>query len=98
MSVEIPVHLLKKLGSEMKMDVHWVDVKLKDGRLLRGLVVKGGRYITGSKLDPDGEGTLPFTTQEIVDLRRLHYIPRPLGMVITLFGKIFQWLAQERVK
>ena len=42
------------------MDVHWIDVRLRDGRIFRKLVVRGDRYITGRDDDPNGEGELPF--------------------------------------
>jgi hypothetical protein len=54
----------------MKMDVHWVDVKLVDGRKIHNLVVRGGRYITGKDTDANGEGLLPFETKDIALVRR----------------------------
>ena len=59
-----------KLGPEMKMDVHWIDVRLKSGKVLRNLAVRGGRYITGSASDPDGEGSVLFVATDIQDVRR----------------------------
>ena len=69
-AITIPNSLLPKLGPEMKMDTHWVDVKLRDGRVLRNLVVRGGSTITGRKSDPDGEGVLDFTSDDIAAVRR----------------------------
>lgn len=68
--LELPPPLRAKLGPEMKMDVHWVDVKLRDGRRFMNLVLRGGTYLTGRADDPNGEGALPFTAIEIVDIRR----------------------------
>ncbi len=66
----VPAHLLSNLGPEMKMDVHWVDVKLKDGRCLTNVVLRGGTYLTGRDQDPNGEGPLPFQSSDIVNIRR----------------------------
>jgi len=68
--IEIPNHLLSKLGPEMKMDIHWIDVKLKDGSVFNGLVVRGGKYITGFKNQKNGEGEVPFDKNRIKLLRR----------------------------
>jgi hypothetical protein len=56
-----------KLGPEHKMDVHWVDVKLRDGRKRYRMAVRGGRYVTGD--GPNGEGDLDFESADIVELR-----------------------------
>ena len=68
--IPIPEHLRSHLGPEMQMDVHWVDVRLRDGRCLSNLVVRGGCYITGRSDDPNGEGELPFTAADIWNVRR----------------------------
>ncbi len=68
--IEIPKHLLSHLGKEMKMDIHFVDVKLKDGTKLTGLVVRGRKFITGQKTDPDGIGQLDFEMEDILNIRR----------------------------
>lgn len=73
--IEIPAPLLGKLGPEMKMDVHWVDLKLRDGRVFRNLVVRGGRYITGRDQDAEGQGDLPFSSGDILKLRRRSFLP-----------------------
>jgi hypothetical protein len=69
-NILIPTPLRAKLGPEMKMDVHWIDVKLADGTKLMNLVVRGGSTITGRATDPNGEGPLPFVSADIVSLRR----------------------------
>jgi hypothetical protein len=69
-NIPIPEHLLGHLGPEMKMDVHWVDVLLKDQSMRKGLVVRGGQFITGRKADPQGEGTLDFASEDILNVRR----------------------------
>jgi hypothetical protein len=73
--IEIPQELRKKLGNEMKMDIHWIDVKLKNKKTYKKLVVRGGRFITGSSSDPDGIGDLDFTSSDIFDLRRTSWLP-----------------------
>ena len=45
--IEITEQFLSKLWAEMKMDVHWIDVKLNDSSVYSKMVVRGGRYITG---------------------------------------------------
>lgn len=69
-TVLLSAHLRAKLSPEMKMDVHWVDVKLVDGTTFINLVVRGGSAITGRATDPNGEGPLPFVSGDIVALRR----------------------------
>lgn len=69
-NIEIPLHLRAKLGAEMKMDVHWIDVRLKDGRAIYRLAVRGGRYITGFADACDGESALSFAAEDIINLRR----------------------------
>lgn len=69
-SIRLPPHICGKLGPEMKMDVHWVDVKLVNGMKLMNLVVRGGSTITGRAADPNGEGALPFESTDIVSIRR----------------------------
>jgi hypothetical protein len=73
--IEIPEALQKKLGPEMKMDTHWVDIKLQDGQVLKNLVVRGGRYITGYGIDPNGERLLLFRTTDIMKIRRHSIFP-----------------------
>lgn len=68
--IAIPEELIGALGPEMKMDVHWIDVRLSDGRQFNGLVVQGGRYITGRESDANGEGVLPFESEHIARIRR----------------------------
>jgi hypothetical protein len=73
--IEIPEMLRKKLGAEMKMDVHWVDVKLQDGRILKNLIVRGGRYITAQENATSEKGDLSFKSEEIVKIRRHSIFP-----------------------
>jgi len=75
--IPIPENLLDDLGPEMKMDVHWVDVKLSSGARFNNLVVRGGRYLTGRAEDPNGVGDLPFSSQDIVAVRRRGAFPWP---------------------
>lgn len=87
MKIEIPGSLREKLGPEMQMDVHWIDVELWDGRVYKKLVVRGGRYITGFENDPNGEGDVPFSTTDIKDINRESSIPRSLGSLFIFLGK-----------
>jgi hypothetical protein len=73
--IVIPEPLRYKLGSEMKMDIHWIDVKLSNGRTLKNLVVRSGTYITGHANDPNGEGALPFSSADIKAIRRHSFFP-----------------------
>lgn len=75
MRVEIPENLRERLGADMKMDVHWIDVKLRDGRVMKNLVARGRRYITGQSRDADGEGEVPFSTTDIQNIRRHSIFP-----------------------
>lgn len=72
--IEIPFHMLSSLGPEMKMDTHWVDVKLKNGRTVKNLVVRGGAYITGYADSPNGECVMNFRSDDIAKLRRHHLL------------------------
>ena len=67
--IEIPEHLVSSIGNELKMDFHAIDVRLKDGRVFPRLAVKGARYITGREGDLNGEGYLPFDTDDIANVR-----------------------------
>ncbi|KAB0292093.1 hypothetical protein F2P58_02875 [Vibrio fortis] len=68
--VEIPKLLLPNIGAEMKMDVHWVDVKLDTGVVHHKMVVRGGCYLAGYSSDKNGEGAVPFKSTQIVAIRR----------------------------
>lgn len=69
-ALKLPTHLTQKLGPEMKMDVHWVDVTLRDGRTFMNLVLRGGAFLTGRDTDPNGEGELPFISDDVAKIRR----------------------------
>lgn len=75
MPVKLPEKFKSDLGPDMKMDVHWIDVKLKDNRVLKNLVVRGRTYITGRIDDECGEGELPFESEDIVKIRRHSIFP-----------------------
>ena len=77
--IEIPFYLLPKLGVEMNSGVHLIDVELRDGRIHRNLVVKGGLYITGRSADHNGEGNLPFSSFDICDIHRHAFAYGKLG-------------------
>lgn len=67
--IRIPDSLQSKIGLEVKMDVHLIDIKLKDGQVVPSLIVRGHRYITGRRTDPEGEGLLSFKSDDILDVR-----------------------------
>jgi len=67
--IEIPANLTCRIGSELKMDFHVIDVRLKDGRFFPRLAVRGGRYITGREGDSNDEGQLPFIADDIAKVR-----------------------------
>ncbi|EGR4343813.1 hypothetical protein DDN83_15460 [Vibrio cholerae] len=73
--VEVPASLIGTLGAPMAMDIHWVDVKLKSGKVYRKLVVRNSRYITGRHCDPDGIGDIPFESDDIAAIRRQSIFP-----------------------
>lgn len=73
--VEVPSELVQAIGSEMKPDAHWIDVRLRDGRMVEGLTVRGGHVITGRDIDPNGEGPLDFGTDDIRAVRRANAFP-----------------------
>jgi hypothetical protein len=68
--IELPPGLVENIGPEMKMDCHWIDVRLMSGMAITNLVVRGGRYITGYAEASNGESELTFTTDEIRNVRR----------------------------
>jgi hypothetical protein len=68
--IEILSELLAKIGPEMKMDCHWIDVRLKNGKVFTNLVVRGGRFITGQASAIDGESELAFSSTDIRNVRR----------------------------
>ena len=80
--IEIPNNLIPKLGPSMAMDTHWIDVYLRNGKVYRKLVVRGGRYITGVCDSEDGVSDLDFLSSDILDIKRpslfswLMYCPR----------------------
>ena len=74
-NIELPKHLLGLLGPEMKMDTHWIDVLLRDGRIFRRVIVEGGRTITGKGVAVIDYGPLPFETDDILDIRPMSLIP-----------------------
>jgi hypothetical protein len=68
--IEIPADLLEKIGSEMKMDFHWIDVRLNDGKVVTNLVVRSGRFLTGHASALNGESELSFSAADIRNVRR----------------------------
>ena len=66
--IEIPSYLGPKLSVAPTLGLQLISVELRDGRLFTNLVVKG-RFITGRRDDPDGEGSLLFSSMDIVDIQ-----------------------------
>ncbi len=54
----------------MKMDVHWVDIKVTNGIVYPKMVVRGGRFITGFTTDVNEESNIPFNSRDISNIRR----------------------------
>ena len=73
--IEIPREFLHNLGTSVAMDLHVVNVKLRDGRKLRKLAVRGGRYITGYADAPEGESELDFVSDDIAALETSSWWP-----------------------
>ncbi len=73
--IEIPNHLLGTFGHPISMDLHVVNVKLRDGRRFRNLAVRDGRFITGRADTPNGESELDFSGEDIVRIRRAFWWP-----------------------
>lgn len=81
-NIPLPTHLRAKLGPEMKMDVHWVDMQLADGTKFMNLVVRGGTAITGRATDPNGEGPLPI----FIEGHHCFTSPRAARRVMAVLG------------
>lgn len=73
--IAIPESMRRQVEPQMKMDVHWIDVKLDNGSSVKNLVVRGGAYITGQAEDWNGEGALSFSSFDIKTIRRNSYLP-----------------------
>ncbi len=74
--IDIPAHLRNNQGDLIHGDVYWVDAKLHDGRVIRGLASQG-EFLTGVMTAADGarECELPFTTADIKKLRPHSILP-----------------------
>lgn len=73
--IEIPEVFREKLGPTVAMDLHIVNVWLKDGRKLKKLAVRNGTYITGYADAPNGESELDFSSDDIIKLRTAKWWP-----------------------
>ena len=79
--------LRASLGPEMKMDVHLVDVRLKSGRRINNVVVRGGRFLTGVHISSDSLAPLDFSSEEILSVTRHgSNLPRLLILLLALIG------------
>lgn len=74
--IDIPAHLRNNQGNFIHGDLYWVDVKLQDGRVIRGLASQG-EFLTGEMTAADGarECDLPFTSADIKKLRPHSILP-----------------------
>jgi hypothetical protein len=75
MKIELPASLIKSLGPEMAMDVHWIDLKLKNGKILKKVVVRGGRFISGRDTGSNQEEAFELKKEDIIGLRRHSLLP-----------------------
>lgn len=73
--IELSPEQRERLGPEWKMDWHEVDVKLKNGRVIRRLAVQGGAFITGSAKSPEGISDLDFSSEDIARIRPACLLP-----------------------
>ena len=69
MAFKIPDKLLEKVPPEVKMDVTYIDVKLKNDKIVKNITVRGGSYITSKKYDFDEKEPLGFSVDDIADIR-----------------------------
>lgn len=74
--IEVPPHLRDSRGTLIHGDLYWVDVKLTDGRVFRGLASQG-EFITGmfNAIEGAFECDLPFTTADIKKVRPHSVLP-----------------------
>lgn len=74
--IQIPAHLRDHQGKLVRGEFYWVDVKLHDGRVMRGLVSHGD-VITGVFTAADGarDCDLPFTSADIEKVRPHSMLP-----------------------
>jgi len=73
--IEIPEKFIHKIGASMAMDLHVIDVVLKNGKKYKKLAVRGGRFITGYYKDLNGETKLDFKSEDIKKVRRSSFWP-----------------------
>ena len=74
--IDIPAHLRSNQGGLIHGDVYWVDVKLHDGRVIRGLASQG-EFLTGVMTASNGarECELPFSSTDIKKVRPHSILP-----------------------
>jgi len=82
MKIELPNSLIEHLGAPMAMDVHWVDLKLKSGKVIKKVVIRDGRFISGQDNDRGREEPFDLEKNEILGLRRFGLLP--LGRFTTI--------------
>ena len=58
------------LGLSMEPDMHWIDVRLADRRVLRNLTLRNGMFITGRADDDHGENDPDVRAGDIVAGKR----------------------------
>lgn len=68
MGIQIPDHLLEKVGKNIGPDFTKVDIKLKNGKMIKNLIVREKKYIVGINYNYN-ENVLNFSMQDIKDLR-----------------------------
>jgi ribosomal protein L15E len=68
--IEIPHHLQGKQGQLIRGELYWIDVKLNNGRVFRGLASRG-RFISGIFDAANGakDQELPFKREDIKKVR-----------------------------
>lgn len=73
--IEIPVELRSKLGPDKGDGIHWIDVKLYDGRTLKHRMVLDGKHIVFSQFESGSDRGPLFSSRDIVHLRRHSAFP-----------------------
>jgi hypothetical protein len=87
--LKLPNEFRASLGAEMKMDTHWIDVRLRSGRRVKNVVVRGGSVLTGVETPAGSLTPLDFSPDEIMSVARHQTgLPRLLVLIAALIGLV----------
>ena len=73
-SISIPSHLLKRCGRNLHWDFYRVDVRLKSGKVIRGLSVHSAKAFVPASGE-DG-GKYDFESSDIENIRPATFVSR----------------------